>query len=456
MRLLKFFLWVILATCVAWGSIITFGPTLIAFAINKTFKNSIEVGRLEVSPKLEVNASFLKFDIAEKQGIAPMRGVVRAVNLSWQTENGFALVATLGPSRVEDFVAKKEVSFKLTPRGLLDWSTVELDGILSSVEYGEVTASQVKFSAKLIHNKGILKNASLNSDVIDFKSANLSTEKLTLSLAEVDLSTPFDRQDIPFKLDILGSLTSTLGRADGVNINGEILGNALKFDVSADRVQADKFEVTADGILMSSTYNLASKKFGPTLDIVVSRVEVENPQMKILNYQGIIKPNNYNILNSANMNIKTIVLENETTMLAKISDAVLQYDMSMPAISKKEYPIRLSAQLKITDDLEISSEVYFGLLDSDLIECIFKNCSVAKSAVRYVVEVPDAKLSGESRCEQGLCSIDQMAHSVITDNTDVFFRRLAEEKVLSPLVLPLAYYAMIGAEENGSGHRLDF
>jgi hypothetical protein len=45
---------------------------------------------------------------------------------------------------------------------------------------------------------------------------------------------------------------------------------------------------------------------------------------------------------------------------------------------------------------------------------------------------------------------------VTTDNTSVFFAELAEERVLSPLIIPLAYYALRGYSPIGFGHRLDF
>ena len=128
----------------------------------------------------------------------------------------------------------------------------------------------------------------------------------------------------------------------------------------------------------------------------------------------------------------------------------------MPAISKIEYPINLSAMLEVTDNLGISAEVNLRLLTSDLKTCIFENCPIIKSAAHYIVRVPNAKLSGRSYCEDEFCSINRMVHSVSTDNTEVFFRRLAEEKVVSPLVLPVAYYAMTRSEPSGSGHRLDF
>ena len=456
MRLLKFFLWIILVACITWGSAIIFGPSLISFAIKRAFKDSIEVGRLEVSPKLEVTASFLKFDIAGIEGSGPIRGLVRGADFSWQIDNGFALVATFGPSRVEGFGGVQEIWLKFAPRGLFDWNSAELDGILSSVEYGQVTASQVKFSAELADNTRILKSASVYANTVNFNSATLSTDQLTLSIADVDLRTRFDRQAIPFGLKMPGSLTGAEGRVDGLVISGEVLGHGLSFDMLADRLHIDKSQITAEEISMSSTYNFASKQFGPEVKIEASQLLAETPEIKVLDYEGSIKFNNNNILHSGSMNIDTLLVENDVTYIAKISDATLQYDMSMPAISKIEYPINLSAMLEVTDNLGISAEVNLRLLTSDLKTCIFENCPIIKSAAHYIVRVPNAKLSGRSYCEDEFCSINQMVHSVSTDNTEVFFRRLAEEKVVSPLVLPVAYYAMTRSEPSGSGHRLDF
>ena len=115
MRFLKLFLWIILTTCLAWGSTIVLGPTLISRALNATFEGSVEINRLDVSPKLKITASFIKFDIPRNKVSIPVEGFVRGIDLSWQIADGFTLTATLGPSRIEGVGALEAATIKFTP-----------------------------------------------------------------------------------------------------------------------------------------------------------------------------------------------------------------------------------------------------------------------------------------------------------------------------------------------------
>ena len=48
MRVLKFFLYVILTVCVVWGALILFGPSLIKRSVNAYLGDNVEISRLPV------------------------------------------------------------------------------------------------------------------------------------------------------------------------------------------------------------------------------------------------------------------------------------------------------------------------------------------------------------------------------------------------------------------------
>ena len=166
MGFLKLFLWIILATCLAWGSTIVLGPALISRALNATFAGSVEINRLSVSPKLKITASFMKFGIPINKGLIPVEGFVRGIDLSWQIADGFRLSAKLGPSRIEGIGALKAATIKLTPRGLFDWSSAELVATLSTLRVGHAITDQVNITAKLSDNLGSLKIASVTAQEV--------------------------------------------------------------------------------------------------------------------------------------------------------------------------------------------------------------------------------------------------------------------------------------------------
>ena len=77
MRLLKFFLWITLLACVAWGAAIFLGPTAISRAVSAYFGDAVKVQRLSVSPALEVSAAAVKFDFLGQGGAPAFRGISR-------------------------------------------------------------------------------------------------------------------------------------------------------------------------------------------------------------------------------------------------------------------------------------------------------------------------------------------------------------------------------------------
>ncbi|MDB3948487.1 hypothetical protein N9370_01815 [Paracoccaceae bacterium] len=456
MRFLKLFLWIILTTCVAWGSAIVLGPTLISRALNAAFAGSVEFNRLDVTPKLEVTASFVKFDIPANKGSIPLRGVVRGIDFSWRMVDNIALIATLGPSHIEGVGALESAKIKFAPRGLLDWKSADLVAVLSSVKAGYSTAGEVKITVGLNDNLGTLKATRVTAQDVKIERGDLTAEEFILDFSDLELRYPIEQQDIPFNLDISGSLAGAGRHVSGVNLSGELRSPSVVFDILVEKAKFDDFEVVVDGFSASSSYDLSSKQLGPVSRISAARITSESVRMNIVDYLGEIHFDENKILTKGSMNVKSLVLKSGSTSLANISNAELRYEGSIPKKADKEYPLTVDAKLQITDNLSVVSSLDALLLSDNLTGCNANNCAIVNSSIRYTVELPSAKLTGESYCEVGICLPDQMRHSVTTDNTDVFFAELADERILSPLIVPLAYYAVRGSSPIGFGHSLDF
>ncbi|MDB2529277.1 hypothetical protein N9X46_00905 [Paracoccaceae bacterium] len=432
------------------------GPTIISRILSATFAGSVEINRLDVSPKLEITASFVKFDIPANEGSMPLRGIVRGIDLSWRRADAFTLTATLGPSHIEGLGALEAATIRFTPKGLFDWHTAELFAMLSSLTIGHAMFGEVNMTAGLSDSLGRLKTARITAQDLKIERADLSAEEFILSFSDLDLRNPIEQQDIPFNLDISGSLKVAAGLAQGVSASGKLRSPSVVFDISFEKAKFDGFEFAVDGFSASSTYDLLSHQFGPASRISAARLSAESARVNIVDYLGEIHLVENKILTTGTMNVESLEIKSGATFLAKISDARLQYEGSIREAASKEYPFTVKTKLQVTDDLKIVSSLDASLVVSDLESCISKNCAIVNGSIRYLVELPNAKLTGESYCKEEFCLFDKMRHSVTIDNTDVFFAELAEESVLSPLALPLAYYAVRGSSPLGFGHRLDF
>ena len=456
MRFLKLFLWITLVTCTLWGSAIAFGPALISRALNAAFAGSIEINRLDVSPKLKITASFVKFDVPLTESLIPLRGIVRGIELSWDMADAFILSATLGPSHIENVGAVEAAKIKFTPRGLFDWNSAELVVMLSSLSIGHATSDEVNITAGLNDNLGSLETTRVTAKDVKIEGADLSAGELILSFSDLDLRYPIEQQNITFNLDIAGNLAGAAGHVHGVNLNGELRSPSVVFDISVETAKFPDFEVSVNGFSASSSYDLSNKQLGPESRISAVRITVESNRADMVNYSGEINFVENKVLTTGSMNVDSLVLKSGSTSIANISDAALRYEGSISKKADEEYPLTIDAKLQITDDLSIISSLDASLQSGDLTRCIANNCAIVNSSIRYTVELPSAKLTGESYCEVGFCLPGQMHHSVTTDNTDIFFAELAEERVLSPLLIPLAYYTLRGSSSIGFGHRLDF
>ena len=440
-----------LIVCTAWGGAIVFGPAIITRAISATLGGSVEIRRLDVSPKLQVTASVIEFELDTPQN-TPVRGVARGLDLSWEFKDKFAIIAKVGPIRVEDIGSVKSTDIKLTPASFFDWSFAEIEGALSAVNYELIDIEAVTLEAVFRDTFNVLKTAdvTLNNVIVDMM--DMRAEALAFEIGEVEISTAILDQVIPFALSGLHPIENDFWSVDGFAAKGKIQDGVLEFDAAADRVEFMSGDVLIDEISMSSKYDPVTKRFGPQAQLAATRITAQNPEARITGYTGEIRVNDRSVMQTGRMTVESLALNLGATFLAGIVDAGLQYEVSLLTDMDREFSVSAGAKLQISPDLLVSSVLDTTISPLNLPDC----CTLRDSSVQYLIEVPGAKLSGASSCDDGLCQIDRMRHSLKTDDTDTFFQKLAEEKVLSPLVLPLAYYAMREGISNGSGHSLNF
>ena len=155
------------------------------------------------------------------------------------------------------------------------------------------------------------------------ESADISAEKFILSFSDLDLRHPIEQQEIPFNLDISGSLTGAAGYVRGVDLSGELRSPSVAFDISVEKAKVGHFEVAVDGFSASSTYNLSSNQFGPASRISAARINAESARVNIVDYSGDIHLVENKILTTGSMNIESMVLKSGSTSIANVSDAAL-------------------------------------------------------------------------------------------------------------------------------------
>ena len=135
MRILKFFLYTILSTCILWALLVLAGPKLIELSIKMKFGDTINLSDVEVSPRLSVRASRVSVSNLVYEGINISEGSARAVELGFEKLFSGAPVLNLSGSfvNIDEAVALGSFSARVQLKTNFDFSD-----FLAEVEFEDL------------------------------------------------------------------------------------------------------------------------------------------------------------------------------------------------------------------------------------------------------------------------------------------------------------------------------
>jgi hypothetical protein len=150
-------------------------------------------------------------------------------------------------------------------------------------------------------------------------------------------------------------------------------------------------------------------------------------------------------------------LKNDQYLIGNINTGIL--DISL---TSRVFPSKLGvdgqAVLTLNGGGGFSVKVEIGSLitDGGHLNCFGQKCGLETFEADYHVAASGSSLTGNFKCEGDSCFERPSQFMLQTKNTNRFFQELSDAGILSPLALPMAYFAISNGEVVGNGHMLNF
>ena len=458
MRLLKFFLWITLLACVAWGAAIFLGPTAISRAVSAYFGDAVKLQRLSVSPALEVSAAAVEFDIPGHDGAPAVRGVARGVTLDWSFDEVIKLHLGLGPTRAEGlgFVASADLS--VTPNSNFDWAGVRLVGNFGGGGAGAHQAEVVNLSADLDVVNQFASDIRVYAERVNAELNGLRAQipAAAITLSDMEIAAPIAEQTSDFEVLFPEGFTYAGTLLKSAEVRGQLQSGLINFEVSGSDFALSDSGIAVDRLNASTSYDVIRQDFGPNTEFGLENIKMQDLDGSIARYAGNITVRSQAISHAGSGTINDLALKSGENFIGEVSDANFQLEFSGTTDDASQATLRAAAEIGLAEGFDLTVAVDAVLDAASLAECLGDGCAPSGVVVKYVASVPGGRLVGSSACPNSPCALDRFSHTLQTDDTDKFFEGVSAARVFSPLAVPFAYAAVKRGAPSGSGHRLEF
>ena len=456
MRLLKFFLWITLLVCVAWGSAIFLGPTLIHRSVAIYLGDAVKIQRLNVSPALEVSAAAVEFDFPARDGAPAVRGVSRGVTFDWSFDEVIKFDLGIGPTRVEGigFVASAGLSLK--PNSNFDWAGMRLEGNFEGGGVGPHSAELGRLSADLDALNQVALGIKIEAERFTTEVGGLVAlvPVAVATVSEIQLGAPIAAQVVDLKFQLPEGATYAGANLMSATGGGHFKAGLIDFEVTGSNFVGAAAGIGIENFNVSAAFDVVDKLLGRTIDFELENISAELFDGSIENYAGKIMHGDGNFSHAGSGRIGSLAMRSGENYIGEVSGSEFKLKLTATVYEASETAIRGVAEIGLTQNFDLAVAV--NAAAAAPAECLGEGCSVSDVLVEYVASVPGGKLVGSSSCQKSTCLLDHFSHTLQTDDTDKFFEGVGAARVFSPLAVPLAYAAMQRGVPSGRGHRLEF
>ena len=468
MRILKFFLYTILSTCILWALLVLAGPRLIELSIKMKFGDTINLSDVEVSPRLSVRASRVNVSNLVYEGINISEGSARAVELGFEKLFSGAPVLNLSGSfvKIDEAVALGSFSARVQLKTNFDFNDL----------LSEVAFEDLRVADKLRVDRAIF-DAELDTEALAINDLGLqfhnivSIHDYTFRSDYVDGS--FDRLEIfnnppffdtSFDLEFndvtIENNDLELTKVNNIIATGNTLANLLNINVEAGN------STFSNGLEISnSSLNVSVQDVFHGLTSLDAKFVLNDlllPRHKSTQTFNRVKKMTGSYVHDAEETGQVSMRGNlgdfevfwQDQIVADISGANVTLEGNIVDQNQAASIFSLSKE----DGEEAKLTVMVSVNDgrNDLIACFLNQCETENLTFGYSLDVGGDELVGRAQCKGWNCFGTSSAHTLRTSNTNAFFQNLVQTKILNPLVLGVLYNNFLSAEKVGTGNVLNF
>jgi hypothetical protein len=458
MRLLKFFLWITLLACIAWGAAIFLGPTVINRAVAAYFGDAVKVQRLDVSPALEVSAAAVKFDFPGRDGAPAVRGVSRGVTLDWSFDEVLTLHLGLGPTRLEELGFISSASLSFMPISNSDWSGLTLQGTIGEGSFGSNELELGRLSADLDTVNQVASDIQFDVEniTIDVNGLKSHIPMAVMTVNEIKAGVAMAAQASDLQVQLPEGATYAGADSKSISLKGRLNSGNINFDVFGSELVIPDGGISVGTFNISATFDLIRKMYGPNLEFSLEDLNANTYGASIGHYSGKLTQQGRNFSHNGSGKIDSLTLRSGDNFLGEVNDTDFKFEISSTQSATAETSLRGATELDLTADFNFAMAVDASVEEAKLLRCLVESCLFSEITAKYVANVSEGRLLGSSYCAEGPCEFNTFRHKVRTDDTDKFFEGVSVSRIFSPLVVPFAYAAMKRGEQSGRGHILEF
>ena len=458
MRLLKFFLWITLLACIAWGAAIFLGPTVINRAVAAYFGDAVKIQRLDVSPALEVSAAAVEFDIPGRDGAPAVRGVSRGVTLDWSFDEVVTLHLGLGPTRVEGLGFISSASLSLVPISNSDWSGLTLQGTFGEGSFGPYGLELGLLSADLDTVDQVASDIQFDVEniTIDVSGLKSHVPMAVMTVNEIKTGVAIAAQASDLEVKLPEGATYAGADLNSISLRGRLKSGSINFDVFGSELAIPDADIILSIFNVSATFDVIRKRFGPDLEFRLKGIDAKKFGASIGHYSGKVTHRGRNFSHNGSGKIDSLTLRSGDNFLGEVNDTDFKFEFSSSQSEDAETSLRGATELNLTTDFIFAMAVDASVEEAKFLRCLVKSCLFSEITAKYMANVSEGRLLGSSYCAEGPCDLNTFRHKLRTDDTDKFFEGVSVSRIFSPLVVPFAYAAMKRGVQNGRGHILEF
>jgi len=450
MRLLKYVLLIVLCVSVTWGAAIFLGPWALNNVIENKLSGSVTLSGVKVSPRLKISTR--RVDVA---GSGAGTASLKDLNVHVAKLSPLTVVAEADAVDMGDVAAASNFRVSASLGGAGGWQVSGQFEDLVSQDF--LTSGLVTFSSVLDPNKNLLSDIVIEIDnLASTDGPDFSINKMNLKLQSL-------------KLDEAITDQASSGTLKVPKFSSEALGSQAR-NILADFI--------IDGKMLSSSFAASEIKFsGEQLsahwlegDIELRDFEAPEQGTLNLNFEKV-KIGEYQAL-QPKFAVTLGAGEMELSGAGGISEAEVmlggRYFGLLPAsdfdVSARSHAVGsglgLDSDFKLalrSHPLKINLSAQGALRDvNTLTQCLRDECLLEDLEAEYVIDLDPEHIRGASRCETILCRPAESAHEITTTNTNEIIIQLQKIKALNPLLLGAFYSQMLGGEQVGAGHKIQF
>ncbi len=461
--MLRIILYLICFLSLSWIFLLFAGPTVIQWSIAKFSGGQLIATNVNVTPKLFIGLSNLRYIYDDEKLVAPTEVIIRSANVSWSIfrDQPF-LVLDVGPTFLNNTQVLDSAKIYTSTFKDVNFTSPTFLAEINTFKYNkEITLNDLKLNFKVDTDSGVLH----------------------------DLSFAFSDSKLGFNGD--WSIGSAIGGADTLSLDRPIGQQALMLNILAEEINGERFKHTYRLSKLSLTLNV-KRNFTEFVG-KINDFYSEDTKGKIgsITAEGSISHKNF--LKNATIDFYNGKFDNNVPNFSRITTDVSgskagDYNFEVNGeISKKDFTssamyigtlpaAKLDLNFRVANSLskiqgvseikfnasaksDFSATVEFNLMSESahsFMTCSIISCRFSEIDIGYTLIVDREWIKGRSRCTSEVCGLNQLENSLKTSDTVTLFTKLNNEKILNPVVSAYIYSIIASGRRHENGHETIF